>query len=69
MPQRYWYTGRLCGSLIYDFDEEINVQEWKEFSDFAKNKEGSPVHVTHENCGMSTYDPLQAIYLVKGEKQ
>ena len=28
-----------------------------------------PVHVTHGICGMSTYDPLQAIYLVKGEKQ
>ena len=28
-----------------------------------------PVRVTHGICGMSIYDPLQAIYFVKGEKQ
>ena len=28
-----------------------------------------PVCATNAICGMSTYDPLRAIYLVKGEKQ
>ena len=34
-----------------------------------KTKKTLPVHVTHGICGMSTYDPLRAIYLVKREKQ
>ena len=34
-----------------------------------KTKKTLPVHVTHGICGMSTYDPLRAIYFLKGEKQ
>ena len=34
-----------------------------------KTKKTLPVHVTHGIYGMSTYDPLRAILLVKGEKQ
>ena len=42
----------------YDFDEEIDVQEWSAQSSFTKTKKTLPIHVTQGICGMLTYDLL-----------
>ena len=36
---------------------------------FCQKQTRFPVRATNAIRGMSTYDPLRAIYLVKGEKQ